>query len=205
MKESRSNNNKVPLYPLDHNFYLYLDSDNHEFYKALNQSMYNNHEEKQHLSRISLFKKSYPILIPLVLGFGSFLTNIFQEFTSVILNIVLLILLTVGCIVIFLNFFKTFKAKHRDYVEGLTFIKVSYSTKEILDVVKLEKKQIAKVFLFRSILISLVVMLGVMFIFFSNLLILMLYLMMIGITLYLFVITSTRGYFELRKMLKVKE
>lgn len=64
---------KIPLYPIDKDFYLYFDIDDKSFYRAFNQSMYEKSKEKEIVSKISILRKSIPIFLPIFLMLEHFL------------------------------------------------------------------------------------------------------------------------------------
>ena len=190
---------KIPLYSKDKNFYLYFDTDEKKFYRALNESMFEQQSEKKLLSNIAHIRKFFPIVLPILLIVNGYFTKSFESWTNFSFNCLLLTFLTMCSLIIFFYFSKNFSLMYQNYLAKLDFFEEDYSLEEISQVIRKTKAQCSKVRFIRLCSSFVTFILGGIFLQFSNLLILTSYLIVLIITVYILIITSTKSYSILKQ------
>ncbi|MEE1326456.1 hypothetical protein [Streptococcus equinus] len=188
---------KIPLYPIDKDFYLYFDIDDKSFYRAFNQSMYEKSKEKEIVSKISILRKSIPIFLPIFLMLGAFFTNKYSIWPTLFVNIVNLAIVTLICIYGITMYAINFKKRVTEHYKTLTYIKVDCCQEEVLEKLKQHSSKILKI---RLLFIVLTIVLGLVFLLFSNVLVLFLYFLMFLVTNYLFIVTTVKPYAILKRV-----
>ena len=193
--------NKIPLYSLNQQFYLYFDTDDKRFYRALNQSIYDVEKEKDIHSKIVHFRKLFPLLIPVSLLLGAYLSSDFVQWTTTIFNGGLLLCFTFISMGLIFTYAKKLKERMRVYYQNLDYFLVEYSPREIEDVILKTKIHYQKVLVLRLSFILATLLLGIVFLLSSYLLVLVLYVLMFFATSSLFIITTAKSYPILRKLM----
>ncbi|AXQ79535.1 hypothetical protein DDV21_010915 [Streptococcus chenjunshii] len=194
--------NKLPLYSIDHDFYLYFDTEDKHFYRALNLSVYGSEKEQKILTAVSFFRKSFPVIIPILLILGAYFSAYFEAWTTFAANVSILAGLSLICQLLFLQYAKFFKKRQAAYYRSLDYLKMTYSLEEVKAIVLKVRRHCWKVFAVRLCFAVITLIFGLLFWFFSHLLILFLYLLMFLLTNYLFLVTSVTSYFVLHKAVK---
>lgn len=181
--------NKIPLYSLNQQFYLYFDMEDRRFYRALNHSIDDIKKEQAIRSSSVRFRKLLPIFIPIVLLFGTYKTSGFEQWSHHVINGIL-------------YYARKFKRKIRAYYQTRDYFLVEFSSEELQSVLCSINTHCKKVFLFRVSFLLGTTVLAVLFLLSSLIALLFLYMLMFWATNYLFVVTSMESYRVMKEFIE---
>lgn len=180
---------KIPLYQLENNFYLYFDEEDQTFYSAQNESIYGKEVEKNIVSKSRQFLLLLPILLPITL----IILN-FSEKNTIFMDSRFVILLV--SIIVFLLFFiysNRLNQKLRKHYDKLNYRRMDYKLDDYIHISDRIKLHSQKVIRIRLLFVVTTVLIGLIYLMLSDIVWIFLYTIVLSLTLYVFIVTSTRG------------